>query len=90
MLKVTICVGSSCAVRGSDELASALERLIEREKLQQKIELVGAFCMDACSTGVSLRVGDTQYREIHPEDAEVFFYNEIWPLAAGDNSEATE
>jgi NADH:ubiquinone oxidoreductase subunit E len=81
MLKVTICVGSSCVVRGSDELAAALERLIEREKLTQQVELVGAFCMEVCSTGVSIRVGEKQYREIHPDDAEEFFYKEIWPQA---------
>lgn len=84
MLKVTLCVGSSCVVRGSDELAAALERIIERERLSDQVELVGAFCMEMCSTGVSVKVGDKQYREIHPEDAEVFFYNEIWPRVANE------
>ena len=64
MLKITICVGSSCSVRGSEELAASLEKLIEREKLSDRVELVGAFCMDVCSTGVSIKVGDRQYREI--------------------------
>jgi NADH:ubiquinone oxidoreductase subunit E len=82
MLKVTICVGSSCSVRGSEEVAAALEQLIEREKLSDKVELVGAFCMEMCSTGVSIKVGQRQYREVHPEDAEVFFYKEIWPLVS--------
>lgn len=79
MLKVTICVGSSCSMRGSDELAATLEKLIEKEGLADQIELVGAFCMDKCSTGVSVRVGERQYNEIHPQDAETFFYNEISP-----------
>jgi NADH:ubiquinone oxidoreductase subunit E len=88
MLKITICVGSSCSVRGSEELAAALEKLIEREKLSDRVELVGAFCMDVCSTGVSIKVGDRQYREIHPEDAEAFFYKEVWPVVSLSGAQA--
>ena len=88
MLKITICVGSSCSVRGSEELAASLEKLIEREKLSDRVELVGAFCMDVCSTGVSIKVGDRQYREIHPEDAEAFFYNEVWPAVSLSGAQA--
>ncbi len=83
MVTVTICVGSSCSVRGSDELASTLEKLIETEGLNNQVELVGAFCMELCSMGVSIRVNERQYREIHPEDAEQFFYEEIVPLVRG-------
>ncbi len=77
MLVVTICVGSSCSLRGSDELALALYRLIEKEKLQGLVDIVGAFCMDSCSNGVSVRVGDRSFSGIHPQQAEAFFYKEI-------------
>jgi NADH:ubiquinone oxidoreductase subunit E len=80
MLTVTVCVGSSCSVRGSDDLAAEFERLIEKEKLTNKIELVGAFCMEMCSMGVSVRVNDRAYKEVRPGDAEAFFYAEIMPL----------
>ena len=83
MVTVTICVGSSCSVRGSDELASTLEKLIETEGLNNQVELVGAFCMELCSMGVSVRVNERQYREVHPENAEQFFYEEIVPLVRG-------
>ena len=83
MVTVTVCVGSSCSVRGSDELAASLEKLIQSEGLNNQVELVGAFCMELCSMGVSVRVNDRQYREIHPEDAERFFYDAIVPLVRG-------
>lgn len=79
MLTITICVGSSCYLRGSDELASALEGLIEKEALQEELKLAGSFCMGECSTGISIKVGDRQYREIRPQDVEPFFYGEILP-----------
>ncbi len=79
MLMITICVGSSCSLRGSDDLASALFSLIEKEKLEGMVDIVGAFCMDACSKGVSVRVGDQEFNGIHPEQAETFFFNEVLP-----------
>lgn len=79
MLLVTICVGSSCSLRGSDELATALFRLIEKEKLEGLVDIVGAFCMDACSKGVSVRVDDQEFIGIRPEDAETFFFKEVLP-----------
>ncbi len=79
MVTITICVGSSCYMRGSDDLASALEGLIEKEALDAKVELVGSFCMGECSPGISIRVGEHQYRDVHFEDAEIFFYREVFP-----------
>ncbi len=79
MLLITICVGSSCSLRGSDDLASDLFRLIEKEKLEGLVDIVGAFCMDACSKGVSVRVGDQEFSGIRPEEAEKFFYKEVIP-----------
>jgi NADH:ubiquinone oxidoreductase subunit E len=78
MLLITICVGSSCSLRGSDELASELFRLIEKEKLEGIVDIVGAFCMDACSKGVSVRVGEREFSGIRPEQAKTFFYKEVF------------
>ncbi len=79
MLLITICVGSSCSLRGSDELATSLFRLIEKERLEGLVDIVGAFCMDACSKGVSVRVGDQEFSGIRPEQAESFFFKEVLP-----------
>ena len=81
MLIVTICVGSSCSIRGSDDIAAELQRFIEKESLAGLVDIVGAFCMDTCSKGVSIRVGDVGFSGIRPEEAEEFFYREILPRA---------
>ena len=77
MLVITLCVGSSCNIRGSDELATILQRCIEKEHLEGLVEIVGAFCMDRCSQGISVRVGDRPFSGIRPEEGEAFFYREI-------------
>ena len=65
--------GENISPRG----AGLVQRLIEKENLQGLVDIVGAFCMDTCSKGVSIRVGDSAYSGIRPEDAEAFFYKEI-------------
>jgi len=77
MLTIVVCVGSSCHVRGSDEVAGTIERLADKEGLAGRIELIGTFCMDQCSMGVSVRVGDDVFRGVRPDQAEALFYNEI-------------
>lgn len=79
MLVITICVGSSCSIRGSDDLAEALQQCITAERMEGKVDIVGAFCMEACSKGVSVKVGERAFSGIRPEDARSFFYQEIMP-----------
>lgn len=81
MLTIVVCVGSSCYVRGSDQVAETIENLVAKEHLENDVELIGSFCMDACSMGVSVRVGDRVYRGISPASAEMFFYDEVLPAA---------
>jgi NADH:ubiquinone oxidoreductase subunit E len=79
MLTVVVCVGSSCYVRGSEALAETFERLILERKLQARVELTGAFCMEHCSMGVSVRVGDEVFRCADAADAEGFFEHQVMP-----------
>ncbi len=82
MLTVVVCVGSSCYVRGSETVAETLQRLIEQERLAARVEITGAFCMDRCSMGVSVRVGDRVFNGVTPEDTAAFFFREVIPQAA--------
>ena len=45
MLKVTVCIGSSCHIKGSRQVVGELQDLIEKNNLQGKVELAGTFCM---------------------------------------------
>ena len=79
MLTITVCVGTSCYFQGSEEITKTFERLIEERGLGDQVEIVGAFCMDRCSMGVSVRVGERVYRGVHPAAAEEFFAAEVIP-----------
>jgi NADH:ubiquinone oxidoreductase subunit E len=79
MLTITVCVGSSCYVRGSEGLAETFDGLIRARGLSARVELTGAFCMDQCSMGVSVRVGDKVHPCVDPSQALAFFEHEVMP-----------
>ena len=79
MLIVVVCVGSSCYVRGSEALAETFERLILERQLKAQVELTGAFCMEQCSMGVSVRMGDKVYPCVDAANAGAFFEHEVMP-----------
>ncbi|HAS78464.1 MAG TPA: hypothetical protein DCS38_01805, partial [Ruminococcus sp.] len=47
-MKVTICIGSSCHLKGSRQVVEKLQALIAENNLDEKVELSGTFCMGKC------------------------------------------
>ena len=57
-MKVTVCIGSSCHIKGSRQVVERLQHLIAQEKLGDRVELGGTFCMGKCQEGVCVTVDD--------------------------------
>ena len=76
MLKITVCIGSSCHIKGSRQVVEQLQYLIAENDLGQKVELGGTFCMGQCQKGVCVTVNDTFY-SVTPETVGDFFAKEI-------------
>jgi hypothetical protein len=78
-MELMICVGSSCHLRGSEEVVKRFQALIDKEKLNKQVILKGSFCMGQCSdSGVTVGFGDKFYKAL-PENAEKFFYDTLLP-----------
>jgi NADH:ubiquinone oxidoreductase subunit E len=71
-MKITICIGSSCHLKGSRQIVEQLQFIIAQQNLKDKIELDGAFCMGQCATGVSVTL-DGVYHSVQPENVGAFF-----------------
>jgi NADH:ubiquinone oxidoreductase subunit E len=56
MIVVTVCVGSSCHVKGAREILSRFEDFLAAEDLKEKVELRGSFCMDRCGEGINWEI----------------------------------
>lgn len=78
---ITICIGSSCHLKGSREIVSKLEELVAREKVSDQVELAGSFCMGECVKGVCVRV-DGELFSVSPATTETFFEKEVMPRLA--------
>ena len=76
MLKITVCIGSSCHIKGSRQVVEQLQYLIAENKLGDKVELGGTFCMGKCQQGVCVTVNDT-FHSVTPENVGEFFANEV-------------
>jgi NADH:ubiquinone oxidoreductase subunit E len=72
MLKITVCIGSSCHIKGSRQVVSKLQQLIAEHDLGEKVELGGTFCMGHCQQGVCVTVDD-EFHSVSPETVEEFF-----------------
>lgn len=76
MLNVTICIGSSCYLKGSRDVIAILERLIALHNVGDKVTLVGSFCMGHCTEGVCVKIDD-QLFSLSPANTETFFDKEV-------------
>ena len=75
-MKVTVCIGSSCHIKGSRQVVEQLQYLIGENGLGDKVELGGTFCMGKCQQGVCVTVNDS-FHSVTPETVEEFFAQEV-------------
>ena len=75
-MKITVCIGSSCHIKGSRQVVEELQRLIKENELGEKVELGGTFCMGICQQGVCVTVDEAFY-SVTPETVTDFFKNEV-------------
>ena len=75
-MKVTICIGSSCHLKGSRQVVEGLQALIAEHGLDEKVELCGTFCLGECQKGVCVTVDD-EFFSVSPETVDEFFETQI-------------
>ena len=83
MLTVTVCVGSACHVRGSRKLIENLNARIKERKLEGKVELKGAFCMELCAEGINWKIGDEVISSKTVEEAVDHFISQVLDKVSG-------
>ncbi|WP_418750521.1 NAD(P)H-dependent oxidoreductase subunit E [Frisingicoccus sp.] len=73
---ITICIGSSCHLKGSRSVIQGLEKKIRENNLASKIELNGSFCTGECEKGVCVKI-DEELFSVSPETVDRFFEEEV-------------
>ena len=75
-MKITVCLGSFCHKKGARQVVEQLQYLIAENKLGDKVELVGTFCLGNCQKGVCVTVDDAVF-SVTPDDVVEFFQKEV-------------
>ncbi|MEW5816625.1 MAG: (2Fe-2S) ferredoxin domain-containing protein [Spirochaetota bacterium] len=73
MITVTVCVGSSCHIKGARDVIVRFNELLKRHGLGDKIELMGSFCMERCGKGINWQINDEAFTSLNVEEAVTFF-----------------
>lgn len=76
MRTISVCVGSSCHLKGSYDIIRIFKALIKEHGLEDKWELKAEFCCNNCRNPVSVRVDDSEPYSVDLESAEAFFQGE--------------
>lgn len=75
-MKVTVCIGSSCHVKGSRQVVERLQQLIAENNLDNQVDLGGNFCLGECQKGVCVTI-DKEFYSVTPETVDEFFLENI-------------
>lgn len=75
-MKISVCIGSSCHLKGSRQVVEKLQQLIKENNLSDKVELSGNFCLGRCQEGVCVTV-DGEFYSLSPETVNDFFNNTV-------------
>ena len=79
-MKITVCIGSACHIKGSRQVVGQLQKLIAEHNLGDKVELGGTFCMSNCQKGVCVTIETLTTEEffsVTPETVEEFFRENV-------------
>ena len=77
-MKVTVCIGSSCHLKGSQEIVELLQNAVEEYKIEDDVVLSGSFCIGKCNrVGVTVQVNDDVHVGITRENFRDFFKTNI-------------
>ena len=87
MLFVQICVGSSCHLKGSQDIVDLFEKAIQEYKIEDEVVLSGSFCIGKCNrVGVTVQVDDDVHVGITRENFSEFFKKNILDVIERERS----
>ena len=78
MIFVRVCVGSSCHLKGSQDIVELLESAVKEHGIVDDVVLSGSFCIGKCNrVGVTVQVNDDIHVGVTRENFREFFNKNI-------------
>ena len=80
---IQACVGSSCYLKGSQEIVEMLQDAMTEHQIENEITLIGALCIGKCNrVGVTVQVDDDIHTGITKENFKDFFKEKVLDVLA--------
>ena len=76
-MNISICVGSSCHLRGSYKIIELMKERLEQHDLNAKVNLGAAFCLGKCTDGVTIRFDDEIVSGVSTDNFEQIFAEHV-------------
>lgn len=77
-MKIAVCLGSSCHVKGSPQIIEMLRKAIKENNLEGKVEIEGSICLGECAAkGVNMKIDDEVITGITSENFSELFKTRI-------------
>jgi NADH:ubiquinone oxidoreductase subunit E len=84
-LKLLVCVGSACHLRGANKVLNECNDAIAEFNLENKVELLAGFCQGHCTEGVNVFCDDERISGVLPGTVREVFLTKIIPrIKEGD------
>jgi len=78
MIFVQVCVGSSCHLKGSQDIVELFEKAVKDHNIEDEVVLSGSFCIGKCNrVGVTVQVDDEIHVGLTRENFKEFFTENI-------------
>ena len=62
MIELSVCIGSSCHIKGSYNVIQTFQQMIEENNLHGQVDFKGTFCMKQCDKpGVAVAIDNEKY-----------------------------
>lgn len=77
MKNISICIGSSCHLKGSYKIITMAKDYIANHGIEDKVNLGAAFCLGHCTDGVSIKIDDEIVTGVNTENFQQIFEEKV-------------
>lgn len=77
-MKIQVCVGSSCHLKGSYDVIEEFKKLIIKYDCSDRVELLANFCLGHCAEGVTIKIDEDFVFNLSKENAESVFVENVF------------
>lgn len=76
-MKVSVCIGSACHLKGSYNVINSLQQLVEEYGLSDTVEINASFCLGLCTQAVAVQIDDREVQSVSGAMVRDFFMQNI-------------